>query len=666
MTDLARIAVAVGVADGLFGPGDAARGLINHLTHRPGHSLVVFDSAVDPEVVRDYLPPTGNTAVLITTTDAAFDELGDVVTVEEFSRAESIRFLHDRTVLPGRTGTSDPEGADLVAEELGDLPLALAAAAAVIRQRRLTFGRYLDQLRSYPLDKVLSAIPGQGYPRSTAAALALSLDHAAGDDPSGLTGRTLDLMSVLSPRGVGFTLLAALMEADGNDPLAFDEALQQCTRRTLLSWSALEDVLVMHRLTARVIRERAATTGALDEIVEVAADKLDTLIQSMETLTFDSVTLMPQIGAHVEALWAITAERRGHPARKCLELRVRIGGAHLMGPNGPGMQSFAQYPQYAHRLVADCERMFGGDHPATVRARLALAGLDSSTTDGAGPNEIDLDPVLADCKRILGEHDPSSLRWRIDLATAALVIVETPDDELLALAAHTLREGLGSASTLQTITLTTSLADAYRASGSPTAAIDLLERACTRNEDVSGNAGNATVLLKPALAQALASDGRTDEALAVLDPTLARSRESGWSGPATLHAAYVVVQILTDAHRFDAAVEASTRYVTDTRDALGPDHYITIMAEGLRAVSYFSAGRHLDAFELLKGTLAKADATLGREHMLTVQILGLLQVAYMEAGQTDEVLALVRSRQDVYRRLEVLLDPDAEPTFLDF
>ena len=63
-----------------------------------------------------------------------------------------------------------------VAEELGDLPVALAQAAATIAGQRLTYPRYLKRLGPVPVAEVLGPAAGQGYRQATAAALLLSIE----------------------------------------------------------------------------------------------------------------------------------------------------------------------------------------------------------------------------------------------------------------------------------------------------------------------------------------------------------------------------------------------------------------------------------------------------------------------------------------------------------
>ena len=97
----------------------------------------MFDNATDPDGLRPFLPATGRTQVVVTTTDRAFTEFGQPVDVAEFSRPESLGYLQ------ARTGLADQAGAAAVARELGDLPLGLAQAAATISRQHLTYPKYL-------------------------------------------------------------------------------------------------------------------------------------------------------------------------------------------------------------------------------------------------------------------------------------------------------------------------------------------------------------------------------------------------------------------------------------------------------------------------------------------------------------------------------------------
>ena len=68
------------------------------------------------------------------------------VDVPVFTHEESTEYLEERI------GLDDQAGAHAVATELGNLPLALAQAAATITGRQWTFQRYVTELAKGPVE----------------------------------------------------------------------------------------------------------------------------------------------------------------------------------------------------------------------------------------------------------------------------------------------------------------------------------------------------------------------------------------------------------------------------------------------------------------------------------------------------------------------------------
>lgn len=92
--------------------------------------LLVFDNAEKPEDLNDYLPRAGSGHVLITTRNPAWGDVAEPLRMETFNRQESIDYLLKRTK------ETDKESAALLSEILGDLPLALAQAAAYMERKK--------------------------------------------------------------------------------------------------------------------------------------------------------------------------------------------------------------------------------------------------------------------------------------------------------------------------------------------------------------------------------------------------------------------------------------------------------------------------------------------------------------------------------------------------
>jgi tetratricopeptide (TPR) repeat protein len=137
---LASLSHALGLTDGPdYGQGfRTALEALRRGSH--GSWLVVVDGADVPADIRDHLP-RGNGHVLITSRNAHWEaEDVRVLEVPVYDRSEAVESARARA--PRLT---DAE-AGALAEALGDLPLALAQAAAWLANSGQTVGRYLDLL----------------------------------------------------------------------------------------------------------------------------------------------------------------------------------------------------------------------------------------------------------------------------------------------------------------------------------------------------------------------------------------------------------------------------------------------------------------------------------------------------------------------------------------
>ena len=92
--------------------------------------LLIFDNAEKPEDLADFIPDGKDGHVLVTSRNTNWSQRAEPLEIDVFSRAESREFL--QSAIPE---LSD-EDADLVAAEVGDLPLAVDQAGAWLRETR--------------------------------------------------------------------------------------------------------------------------------------------------------------------------------------------------------------------------------------------------------------------------------------------------------------------------------------------------------------------------------------------------------------------------------------------------------------------------------------------------------------------------------------------------
>jgi tetratricopeptide (TPR) repeat protein len=408
LSGLARVARRLRVADPAGDSLESARRLREHLETRADEGLLVFDNAQNPDGLRPFLPAAGSTQVVITTTDLSFVVFGQAVYVAAFTRPESLDYLKERT------GLDDPSGASAVADELGDLPLALAqAATTIVCRRHLTYRTYLDQLRQVPVENLLGRHPGDDYPRSTAAALLLSIHAAEASDPTGLISRLLRVLAALSPDGVRRDLLDGLAAGRSGGELGVDAAVARCVAGSLLTWSVTGDAVIMHRLLGRVLRERDQADGQWVSTVSTTLNLLEPQLFPRNE-AWDRREEGTHLVTQVEALWEANARTdTGSPDLRLRQLRARFWAVRQLR----AVADVGRAIDLGARTLADCERVLGADHPDTLVARVILAGVYRA--GGRVEQAIALyKRTLAHHERVLGADHPDTLTARGNLAGA--------------------------------------------------------------------------------------------------------------------------------------------------------------------------------------------------------------------------------------------------------
>jgi tetratricopeptide (TPR) repeat protein len=226
---------------------DALRGV---LARR--ESLLIFDGASDPKVIRPFLGPEGH--VLITSRNPSWGELGQSQPLRVLDRADAITFLRNRT---GRKETDS--SAEKLAHALGDLPLALEQAAACIEQEGLSFGDYLSRFETEWAQLLQAGRRPVDYPHTVAMTWGLSFSAVEADSPPATD--LMNLCAFLCPDRVSRKVLgegrehlpARLMQLV-SEPRRLDEAVAQLRKYSLVE--ADGQGVSLHRLVAVITRDR--------------------------------------------------------------------------------------------------------------------------------------------------------------------------------------------------------------------------------------------------------------------------------------------------------------------------------------------------------------------------------------------------------------------------
>ena len=240
------------------------RRCLDHLKSAgPADRLIVFDNVEDINHLRELMPSGDGLRVVATTTNNTGWEHNDWATIKVgvFDHSESIDYL--LTV----TQSDDHHSADELAARLGNLPLAIAQAAAFAQKRKLDLAQYLDRLDAYRSERVMPAVPGDYYARDVATALPIAIDDTLKELEAGMSRaarRHLGVLALLAESGVPTRWLDPLTEEHHyQDPRARDraadddahDALTELLDRSIIQQSADGSTTMLHRLQAQALRE---------------------------------------------------------------------------------------------------------------------------------------------------------------------------------------------------------------------------------------------------------------------------------------------------------------------------------------------------------------------------------------------------------------------------
>jgi len=426
----------------LAGPADAADIAVARLLgalSAQDRWLLVLDNAEDPTALAPLLP-SGNGHVLITSRNPRWDTVATPVKLEEFTRTESVALIRGR--LPHVTDVE----AELLAEAVGDLPLAVDQAAALLLDTGWSISNYLDVFRQSAQKLFGHRNDADGYPLSVAASWQIAFDQLAASNPGAL--QLITLAAWLAPEPIPLTVftdnartLPEPLATAASDPLTWVQVLAALRRRAVAR--VTPDRLLLHRIPAALLRDHspidAPATGWPALAVEVlrAAVPADPwnqpatwpawqVLLAHVLIATDATRPLDAVAEHVDWLldrMATYLHTRGEPqaARPHFERayqrrRARLGGDHpdtLASANSLAddlwvLGQYRQVRSLAEDTLSRKRHLLGDDDPSTLTSANNLAnhlwalglyvqarGLDRDTLDRR--------------RRILGEDHPHTL-----------------------------------------------------------------------------------------------------------------------------------------------------------------------------------------------------------------------------------------------------------------
>jgi hypothetical protein len=646
--------------------------------------LLIFDNADQPEDINDIIP-RGPGDVLITSRNHRWDSVVDTVSVDVFSREESTDFLAKRV----RQGINKSE-AERLAEELGDLPLALEQAGALQAETGMSVDEYLRLLKEHA-SEIMAEGRSPEYPRSMTAAWRLSVSTLERQMPE-----AVDLLRCCAffgpepiPRDVfrlgtqaGQTQVSELLAK----PILLSRAIRELGRFALVRIDGRS--IQVHRLIQALLRD------------ELTAEEQDRYRHE--------VHLILAVGAPKDPddnrLWPRFAELVAHVAAPatdlpaCQDPGVRDFALNTIrylyrSDDRQSSQSFAErfIRQWtkdsgtenlsvlsAHRHLGNvlrdlgqftqaysviettldgARRTLGQKHELTM----ALAGSYAADLRARGDflEAQNLDVLTVQLyEQIQGPRDSQTLRAKNNLALDyGLTSDYKRGQELQEETFRLQNEGIEGVTSTDVLVSWNGLARLVRLRGYYSEARDVGEEAYDYGREVLGTEHYWTLRTGIDLSIALRRiEATRDDALALASEVHQRClRLFGRGHPDTLAAAISLINI----QRTRGQTNEARNLAEETRDrypdVYGPDHPYNLGVIGNFALLLRVTEDVPAAYELNRQALAGLQQRLSRDHHYTLTVATNLASDLAGLGDTKAAMEL---GLDTWQRLRRLLDDD--------
>jgi len=558
-----------------------------------GRWLLIFDNADQPEDLRDYIP-AGPGDVLITSRNPAWQSTAETVQVDVFTRVESTEFLARRT--DGQVTGAD---AELLADKLGDLPLALDQAGAMLFETGMQVEEYVTLLDD-EIVKIMAEGRTAEYPLSVTAAWSISVEKVQQFLPQARD--LLRCCAFFGPEPIPRDVFRRGSQATGTrvsdlmaDPILLSRAIRELGRFALVTISGRS--ISVHRLVQALLR------GELDDQRQQEYRHDVHLI--LAAAAPDDPANDRQWDRFRELLPHVTSEATG--LADCPDPRVRAFALNMM-----------RY-LYLSDDLASCESLT----KRFIDRWTAASGADDQGVLAARRHYGD---VLRQLGRVTEAYE--TVRVTLDAA----------------------REVLGEQDRLS-LSLANGLVGDLRIRGDFTEALRLSERSRRLHEEALGRGDPQTMraINNLGMDYGLNGDHRQARQLCQLAFQLMSEASAGVSPTEFLIAWYSLAWTVRLEGKYAEARDVGQDALDYGQERLGPEHFATLRtAIGLSAALRRIAPAREQALVIARDAYDVFIKRRGNEHQDTLAAAANLTNALRVNGMTAEALDLAEVTADRY------------------
>lgn len=631
-SSLAALAGRLGLeAASATGIENAATAVLDALRRGEPYSrwLLIFDNADQPEELQDLIP-RGPGDTLITSRNHRWQGVIDTVPLDVFARTESTEFLIKRVP----KGLSK-EDADRLAEELGDLPLALEQAGAVQSETGMPVEEYL-RLLADEFSQITQEGKPPEYPRPMTATWKISIAALRAQLPQ--AQELLRLCAFFGPDPIPRDLFHQGGQSTGGQvselmthPILLARAIRELGRFALVKIEGR--TIQVHRLIQALLRDELEPAEQ-----EAYRHEVHMILAGTNLPTPNDQALWPRYNeliAHVASPTTNLPDCQDRAVRTFVLKVMRY--LYVSG-------DLASCQSYAERFIAKWQQDSGPDNEYVLDAQRFLGNTLWQLGHYSESSKL-IEDTLTRTQRVLGEENPLTPALRNSLGANLRARGEFAQALELDLNNQMLHERIFGSAAHQTLRAMDSLAMDYTLNGRYREAKDLHERVFLLQGQANEVSEYEILSWWTNLAWAVRMAGNYTEARDVSEDALDYGREK--LGPEhfeTLRTA----KCLSIALRFipaarEQALEAARDVLEAYRRILGAVHPDTLAAEINLANVLRTTGQAADAHELAQATASVYPNVYGAEHPFSYGCLGNLALMQRVTGDPAGACALNES-----------------------
>jgi len=602
--------------------------------------LLIFDNVDDPNDLTPYVPRGGG-HVLVTSRYPEWAGRGHAIPVNVFLRDESLALLD--AMVPDVS----PEDADLVADKLGDLPLAIEQAGAWLLATASGVSELIRQL-DRQVSMILEHEPPSGYPQAAAAMWQLAFQRLRADRPA--AGKLMQLCSFFAPQPIPTALLRSdravdiLTSPDGglerSDPLLVGPLVSEISRYALARVDASQGTVQVHRLVQAVIRDLIPLESWPDNRSQVHE-----ILAGYDRGSADD----PTSWGHHAMLWPHVVWSKATESSNPKVRQLVIDIVRYLGRSGDHDNS----QELGDKTLAHWLNAFGVDDPLTLVLRANLANV--MRQKGEYENAyFENEEIYQRQRQVLGPEHLYTLMTARSLAADHRTFgryqeAKELDEETLT----RFQQQLGD-NDPQTLMTMNNLAVSYRLVGDFRRAAELDEatlqkkRAILRPRDLHPS----TLRTASNYGRDLREIGDFGESRRLLEETYERCREVlGERHPDTLTAAKNLAVTLRKLGHF-AAAETLTSATLRLHAQIQPAEHLDHLACSLNlALDHSALGDDRSAQARCETVLAHYKLLLGMEHTFTLACLNNLGIFLRRQGRYAQARQIATATCDQFDRV---------------